>query len=245
MQFTETSVSVKSINFIVPTYILKGAAPTSFSTRCKRVSRRIKRDKLLPRFPHFCYFIEQKSISQTQPYPVSFPVSNFFLFLPFLFFSLPFFFFFFYPPRSQQRGVVGEGRSGKIKRGEKSKREREREKEFLFLDDSSWAWQGIIFYGQTKGKAGWSIFSERESAIRRRETLALYRSFPFAWWPESTVWKGKAEGNRFHLSRTNDYQWVNDTQLAPTLVRKHTNVRTHRKLDVYPPTPTGDMYKNQ
>lgn len=131
MQFTETSVSVKSINFIVPTYILKGAAPTSFSTRCKRVSRRIKRDKLLPRFPHFCYFIEQKSISQTQPYPVSFPVSNFFLFLPFLFFSLPFFFFSFYPPRSQQRGVVGEGRSGKIKRGEKSKRERER-KSFSF-----------------------------------------------------------------------------------------------------------------
>lgn len=123
MQFTETSVSVKSINFIVPTYILKGAAPTSFSTRCKRVSRRIKRDKLLPRFPHFCYFIEQKSISQTQPYPVSFPVSNFFSFPSFSFF-LSSLLFFFYPPRSQQRGVVGEGRSGKIKRGEKNKRER-------------------------------------------------------------------------------------------------------------------------
>lgn len=201
------------------------------------MSQQIKRDKLLPRFPHFCYFIEQKSISQTQPYPISFPVSNFFLFFSFFSFLSPF--FFFYPPHSQQRGV-GEGR-WKDKEGWKNKRKRERERKSF----SSWAWQGIIFYGQTKGKAGWSIFSERESAIRRRETLALYRSFPFGWWPESTVWKGKAEGNRFHLSRTNDYQWVNDTQLAPTLVRKHTNVRTHRKLDVYPPTPTGDMYKNQ
>lgn len=191
---------------------------------------------MLPRFLHFCYFIEQKSISQTQPYPISFPVSNFFLF--FSFFSFLFPFFFFYPPHSQQRGV-GEGRWKDKEGWKKQKKEREREKEFLFV---SVARDNILWANERK--SGLVNFQREGERDPKTWNACAISKFSF-WWPESTVWKGKAEGNRFHLSRTNDYQWVNDTQLAPTLVRKHTNIRTHRKLDVYPPTPTGDMYKNQ
>lgn len=76
IQFTQTSMYVKSINFIVYR-VLKGAAPTSFSTRCKRVPRQIKCDKLFA-CPALLSFYRTKSTSQTRPYPLSFPVWSFF-----------------------------------------------------------------------------------------------------------------------------------------------------------------------